>query len=74
MKMYTDYSTARINHNHKQAQFSHAAETDRLLRQSKSNSPTLKSHAKNRLGDGLITMGKLLKNSNLGSQKAEPCR
>ena len=72
--MYTDYSTARINHNHKQAQLTQAAEADRLARLSRGNSPTLKGLAKDKLGDGLITMGKLLKGSSISRPDAEPCR
>jgi hypothetical protein len=72
--MYIDYSAVRINHTQKQVQLRQAVEVEGLLRQHKGNSPTLKSLAKNRLGDGLITVGKLLKNSQMSGQKAEPCR
>ena len=71
---YTDYSTARLAHNYKHTQFTQAVEADRLARQSRDSSPTLKGLAMDKLGNGLISMGKLLKGSSISSQNTEPCR
>jgi hypothetical protein len=71
---YIDYSTVRINHNYKQALLAQETEVDLMARLSKGSSPTLKSLAKDKLGDGLITMGKLLKSRNIAKQSSEPCQ
>jgi hypothetical protein len=71
---YTDYSIARINHSYRQAQFAQAAETDRLARRFGSGFSALYRLSREKLGDGLISMGKLLKSSTLSEQRPHPCR
>lgn len=71
---YTDYSTVKINHDRKQKEFAQAAEADRLAQSSRSGSPTLQGLARSKLGNGLITMGTLLKDGRSSSRTAEPCR
>jgi hypothetical protein len=70
---YTDYSTAKINHDHKQREFVKAAEAHREARWSESSSPSLPGRAKDKLGEGLINLGTLLK-SGRSSGQADPCR
>ena len=69
---YTDYSTAKINHDHKQREFAKAAEADRAARWSEGSSPSLNGRAKDKLGEGLISLGTLLKGGRSSGQ-ADPC-
>jgi hypothetical protein len=69
---YTDYSTAKINHDHKQREFLRAAEADRAARWSQANAPSLNGRAKDKLGESLIGLGTLLKGRRSSGQ-AGPC-
>jgi hypothetical protein len=71
---YIDYSTVKITHTYKLAQFAQEAEAGLIARQVRGSSPTLKVLARQKLGDGLITIGNLLKGSSISRQNAEPCR
>jgi hypothetical protein len=69
---YTDYSTAKINYDHKTREFAKAAEADRAARWSRGSSPSLNGRAKDKLGAGLINLGTLLKGGHSSGQ-ADPC-
>jgi hypothetical protein len=69
---YTDYSTAKINHDHKTREFAKAAQADRAARWSVGSSPSLNGRAKDKIGEGLIGLGTLLKGGHSSGQ-ADPC-
>jgi hypothetical protein len=58
---YTDYHTAKIYHNARQAELARAAHNDRPLHLSKSASGGIGGWALDKLGNGLTGMGKVLK-------------
>ena len=64
---YTDYSIVKIHHNARQAELARAAHKNHSMRRSEFGTSGISGRALDKLGNGLIGMGKALKGELVSS-------